>query len=78
MTWSVFRSINSPTLDLSAALRSPRGPLVAAGVGCATLAGVSLFRMSSRSPPFACLSVSAASGNDFVSLLCRFRFFFSS
>ncbi|CDY29823.1 hypothetical protein HID58_067538 [Brassica napus] len=60
MTWSVFRSINSPTLDLSAALRSTRSPLFAAGAGCATLAGVSLFRMSSRSPPFASLSVSAS------------------
>ncbi|KFK39370.1 hypothetical protein AALP_AA3G236000 [Arabis alpina] len=59
MTWSVFRSINSPTtLDLSAALRSPRSPLVAAGV-----VGVSLFRMSSRSPPFASLSVSASSSS---------------
>ncbi|VVA99005.1 unnamed protein product [Arabis nemorensis] len=67
MTWSVFRSINSPTLDLSSALRSPRSPLVAAGVGCATFAGVSLFRMSSsRSPPFASLSVSAASGKKEV------------
>lgn len=58
---SVFRSINTPTLDLSTALRSTRTPLVAAGVGCATFAGVSLFRMSSRSPPFASLSVSASS-----------------
>ncbi|CAN6885003.1 unnamed protein product [Brassica oleracea] len=60
MTWSVFRSINSPTFDLSAALRSTRSPLFAAGAGCVTLAGVSLFRMSSRSPPFASLSVSAS------------------
>jgi len=66
MTWSVFRSINTPTLDLSTALRSTRTPLVAAGVGCATFAGVSLFRMSSRSPPFASLSVSASSGDDFT------------
>ncbi|CAH8353645.1 unnamed protein product [Eruca vesicaria subsp. sativa] len=69
MTWSVFRSINSPTLDLSAALRSTRSsPLFAAGAGCATIAGVSLFRMSSsRSPPFASLSVSAsASGKKEV------------
>ncbi|KAF3606053.1 hypothetical protein DY000_02049683 [Brassica cretica] len=60
MSWSVFRSINSPTFDLSAALSSTRSPLFAAGAGCATLAGVSLFRMSSRSPPFASLSVSAS------------------
>uniref|UniRef100_A0A1J3JHF0 Reactive Intermediate Deaminase A, chloroplastic n=1 Tax=Noccaea caerulescens TaxID=107243 RepID=A0A1J3JHF0_NOCCA len=61
MTWSVFRSISSPTLDISAALRSTRRPLVTAGVGCVTFAGVTLSRMSSRSPPFASLSVSAAS-----------------
>ncbi|XP_010466224.1 PREDICTED: reactive Intermediate Deaminase A, chloroplastic-like [Camelina sativa] len=62
MTWAVFRSINSPSLDLTTALRSTRSPLVAAGVGCATFAGVSLFRMSSsKSPPFASLSVSASS-----------------
>ncbi|EOA29522.1 hypothetical protein CARUB_v10014733mg [Capsella rubella] len=66
MTWAVLRSINSPTLDLSTALRSTRTPLVAAGVGCATLAGVSLFRMSSRSPPFASLSVSASSAKKEV------------
>ncbi|KAL1189686.1 Reactive Intermediate Deaminase A [Cardamine amara subsp. amara] len=59
MTWAVFRSINPPTIDLSSALRSTRSPLVSAGFGCATLAGVSFFRMSSRSPPFASLSVSA-------------------
>ncbi|KAJ4894126.1 hypothetical protein Rs2_20920 [Raphanus sativus] len=67
MTWSVFRSINPQTLDISAALRSStRSPLFAAGAGCATtLAGVSLFRMSSsRSPPpFASLTVSASAAS---------------
>ncbi|KAL0719103.1 hypothetical protein Bca4012_068427 [Brassica carinata] len=62
MTWSLFRSINAPTLDLSASLRSSTPtPLVAAG---ATLAGVSLFRMSSSSLPFASLSVSASASDD--------------
>ncbi|CAN8258667.1 unnamed protein product [Cochlearia groenlandica] len=64
MTWSVLRSINPSTLDVSAALRSTRRrrpSLVSAGFGCATFAGVSLLRMSSStSPPFASLSVSAA------------------
>lgn len=76
MTWSVFRSINSPTLDLSAALRSTRSPLFAAGAGCATLAGVSLFRMSSRSPPFASLSVSASASGISLSLFSSLRFGF--
>ncbi|CAN8270304.1 unnamed protein product [Cochlearia groenlandica] len=69
MTWSLLRSINSPTLDISAAaIRSSRNPFVAAGLGFATIRGVSLLRMSSSSssppPPFASLSVSASSGNE--------------
>ncbi|CAF2153827.1 unnamed protein product [Brassica napus] len=63
MTWSVMRSINVPTLDLSASLlrSSTRTPLVAAG---ATSTGVSLFRMSSSSLRFASLSVSASVSDD--------------
>ncbi|KAF8044829.1 hypothetical protein N665_6472s0002 [Sinapis alba] len=58
MTLSVFKSINSPTLHLSTApLGFSRYPLVAtAGVS-------SLFRMSSKSIPFASLTISAASEN---------------
>ncbi|XP_010544260.1 PREDICTED: reactive Intermediate Deaminase A, chloroplastic isoform X1 [Tarenaya hassleriana] len=56
---SSIRSFRSPMLDFSAALRSS-GPLVVAGVGCFTFAGVSLWRRSLTFPPFASLSVSAA------------------
>ncbi|KAF8109681.1 hypothetical protein N665_0093s0034 [Sinapis alba] len=61
MTLSVFKSINSPTLHLSTApLGFSRCPLVAtAGVS-------SLFRMSSKSIPFASLTISAASGKKEV------------
>ncbi|XP_010544262.1 PREDICTED: reactive Intermediate Deaminase A, chloroplastic isoform X3 [Tarenaya hassleriana] len=58
---SSIRSFRSPMLDFSAALRSS-GPLVVAGVGCFTFAGVSLWRRSLTFPPFASLSVSAAAG----------------
>uniref|UniRef100_M4FIH7 Uncharacterized protein n=1 Tax=Brassica campestris TaxID=3711 RepID=M4FIH7_BRACM len=71
MTWSVMRSINAPTLDLSASLlrSSTRTPLVAAG---ATSTGVSIFRMSSSSLRFASLSVSASASDDnHLPIICK-------
>ncbi|KAG2315986.1 hypothetical protein Bca4012_066829 [Brassica carinata] len=60
MTLSVFKSIISPKLHLSTApLGFSRCPLVATS-------GVSHFRMSSKSIPFASLTISATSGKKEV------------
>ncbi|ESR65581.1 Reactive Intermediate Deaminase A [Citrus sinensis] len=61
MAWCSLRSLNVPTIDMGA-LRT-RSRLAAVGIGCASVAGSSVWRSSCKkhSTPFACLSTSAVS-----------------
>lgn len=76
MAWCALKSFNVPSVDMRV-LRT-RYPLAAAvGIGCASVAGSTLLRSSSRrltSAPFACLSTSASSSNQYYFLLVLFRF----
>ncbi|KAF5730548.1 hypothetical protein HS088_TW19G00139 [Tripterygium wilfordii] len=61
MAWCALKPfINLPAIKMGAI--SNRTPLAAAGVGCASVAGTSLWSSSRRSPAFACLSVSSLPG----------------
>ncbi|KAI4306100.1 hypothetical protein L6164_029408 [Bauhinia variegata] len=57
MAWCAARSFKVPAMDVGALCK--RGPL-AAGIGCVSVAGTTLWRSSSskRSVPFACLGIS--------------------
>ncbi|KAL9441589.1 hypothetical protein AB3S75_020146 [Citrus x aurantiifolia] len=61
MAWCSLRSLNVPAIDMGA-LRT-RSRLAAVGIGCASLAGSSVWCSSCKkhSTPFACLSTSAVS-----------------
>ncbi|KAM6564719.1 hypothetical protein CsatB_024717 [Cannabis sativa] len=58
MAWSAARAFNVQAVEMGSSL-CPRSPLAAAGLGCVSLAGSTLWRSSSinRSMPFACMSI---------------------
>ncbi|KAI4388363.1 hypothetical protein MLD38_000697 [Melastoma candidum] len=62
MAWfaATARNFNLPAFEAGGAVRA-RGPVVAVGIGCASVLGTSLWRSVSASPkrPFACLAISA-------------------
>ncbi|PON91994.1 RidA family [Trema orientale] len=60
MAWCAARSFNVPALEMGGALGVRRPLAAAGGLGCASLAGSTLWRSSSanRSTPFACLGIS--------------------
>lgn len=70
MAWFAARTLSVPPAGVGRALR-PRCPLVV-GVGCASLAGTSLWRSNRSNVPFACLSVSAQARE--WALILRFSF----
>ncbi|KAK1563845.1 hypothetical protein Q3G72_033782 [Acer saccharum] len=65
MSWCALKSFNVPAVDMRV-LRTDRTcyPLAAVGIGCASVAGSTLWRSSSRkhtaAAPFASLSTSAS------------------
>ncbi|KAL5735930.1 hypothetical protein ACOSQ2_030718 [Xanthoceras sorbifolium] len=61
MSWCALKSFNVPAVVDMRVLRT-RSPLAAVGIGCASLAGSTLWRSSSRkhTSPFASLSTSAS------------------
>ncbi|GMN51588.1 hypothetical protein TIFTF001_020743 [Ficus carica] len=84
MAWCAARTFNVPAAEIGA-LRTRRTPFAAAtaaaaGVGCASLAGSTLWRSSSSSsnryravaPPFACLGISTDSREFFLHFLSHF------
>lgn len=80
MAWCAARTFNMPAAEIGA-LRTRRTPFAAAtaaGVGCASLAGSTLWRSSSSNryravaPPFACLGISTDSREFFLHSLSHF------
>lgn len=66
MVWCAARSLYLPAIEVRAVCT--RAP-VAAGIGCASVVGTSLWRSSSasfRSKPFACLGIATVPSMSFL------------